>query len=149
MPLRMICSRSRHGRTGNFNVFFFDSHCSCCRSNPEIRWRPLFPNTAFQRGKGKSRSKEREEEAAHHNLVCRIEPMQARPKKTCECSKTPDQTKPDHSAKSTSQSRATSIHFSYKQEGVFLGKISVHFSPSLSPVRRSMIDFQDFLVGGN
>ena len=133
MPLHgMICSRSRHGRTGTFDLFF-DSHCSCCRSNPEIRWRPLFPNTALQRAKGNLEAKKGKKEQHITTSFVALSPCKHVQKRTCECSKTPDQTRPDHPAKSISQSRATSIHFSYKQEGgSFWKNICSFLSTSLS-----------------
>lgn len=54
-----------------------------------------------------------EKEKAHHNLVCRIEPMQARQENgLVYVVKTPDQTRPDQSHKYTNQLSRNLVSFS-------------------------------------
>jgi hypothetical protein len=78
----------------------------------------------LQPAKGKifKRKGKREKGIAHHNLVCRIEPMQARLKGRVNVVK--HQTKPEtRFPQNPPANRATSFHFSYKQ-GFFLNVCS-------------------------
>lgn len=94
-----IASVSRPRRTGSFKIFFGF---------------PLFffvGQTWLKSGVPSCLEGEEDKKKAHHNLVCRIEPMQSTPKWTCVCSKTPDQTRPDQSHKSTNQPSRNLISF--------------------------------------
>ena len=118
------------------NFFFFGFHCSFCRSGSSSNRRLSFLSTS----NGEKLVRGRNERKQHHNIVCRIEPMQACPDGHVYVVKHQDrnQTRPCH--KSTNQPSRKNLNSFSRINKKKASIIFFAFSAPLSHDRFSIID---------